>query len=74
MALNQFMLPGYAAFNVGIVADEETAAVDAPTSECVFTPGDPKQVSEEFGCTSDENEEFERFDLEEIDEEAEGDA
>lgn len=74
MALNQFMLPGYAAYNVGIVADEETAVVDAPTSECVFTPNDPKQVSEEFGCTSDENEEFERFDLEKIDEEAEGDA
>jgi len=74
MALNQFMLPGYAAYNVGIVADEETAVVDAPTSECVFTPDDPKQVSEEFGCTSDENEEFERFDLEKIDEEAEGDA
>ncbi len=78
MALNQFMLPGYAAFNVGIVADEETAVVNAPTSACITIPTDTAQVPTEFGCLSDEEEDeeeaFERFDLDAIDEVTEGES
>lgn len=60
MALNQFMLPGYAAFNIGIVADKEAAVVDAQTFECTNTSMEPDQVSEEFGCSYEEAEEAER--------------
>ena len=63
MALNQFMLPGYAAFNIGIVADKEGAADDAQSYECVNTGMDPEQVSEEFGCSSGDDEEI-REDIE----------
>ena len=64
MALNQFMLPGYAAFNIGIVAEKENAAEDAQSFECVNTGMDPEQVPEEFGCSSDDDEELrEEMDL-----------
>lgn len=57
MALNQFMLPGYAAFNIGIVADKKDVAVDAETFECTNTDMEPDQVGDEFGCAPDEDEE-----------------
>ena len=56
MALNQFMLPGYAAFNIGIVADEKEAADDAQSFECINTDMNSDQVSEEFGCATEEPE------------------
>jgi hypothetical protein len=59
MALNQFMLPGYAAFNVGIVADKKEVVVDAASFECTNTEMEPDQVSEEFGCSPEEDEEME---------------
>jgi len=40
MALNQFMLPGYAAFHIGIVADEETVVESIALNECVEPTGD----------------------------------
>jgi predicted deacylase len=65
MALNQFMLPGYAAFNIGIVADKSKAVVDAQTAECANTGMTADQVPEEFGCSADEDEdeEIEREDV-----------
>ncbi|MEZ5504297.1 MAG: succinylglutamate desuccinylase/aspartoacylase family protein [Halioglobus sp.] len=65
MALNQFMLPGYAAFNIGIVADQDEAVVDAQTQECANTAMSADQVPEEFGCAADEDEdeEIEREDI-----------
>ena len=67
MALNQFMLPGYAAFNIGIVADKEEVVVDAQTFECTNTEMQPDQVPEEFGCSPDEDEEDEEAERIEID-------
>lgn len=64
MALNQFMLPGYAAFNVGIVADQKEAVDDAQTFECINTQMDPDQVVEEFGCAPDGDEDVEGEDME----------
>lgn len=58
MALNQFMLPGYAAFNIGIVKDEEEVLVDAATFECQGTTMEPAQLAEEFSCESEDNEEI----------------
>ena len=55
MALSQFMLPGYAAFNIGIVADQE-GAVDAQNLECEDLDVPLDQQSEEFDCTGDEDE------------------
>jgi len=63
MALNQFMLPGYAAFNIGIEANKEEVVVDAQTFECSNTEMDPDQVPEEFGCSAVEDEEIERDDM-----------
>ena len=66
MALNQFMLPGYAAFNIGLVKEEPALMIDAQAAECAGTGMDPEQVVEEFGCSSDEGdegEEIERFDM-----------
>lgn len=63
MALNQFMLPGYAAFNIGIVADKEGAVVDAQSFECTNTEMEPDQIPEEFGCSPEEDEEIERDDI-----------
>ena len=34
MALNQFMLPGYAAFHIGIVADETELLMEPPLQDC----------------------------------------
>lgn len=62
MALNQFMLPGYAAFNIGLVAEETAVILDAQTFECTGTGMDPEQVNEEFGCSSEEGEEIEDAD------------
>jgi predicted deacylase len=63
MALNQFMLPGYAAFNIGIAADRDSAAVDAQKFECIDTDD---QVGDELSCTLDDEEEeqIERDDIE----------
>jgi uncharacterized protein len=63
MALNQFMLPGYAAFNVGIVADRKEAVDDAQSFECIDTSMDPEQVIEEFGCAAEGDEGAEREDM-----------
>ena len=64
MALNQFMLPGYAAFNIGIVADKKEVVVDAASFECTNTEMEPDQVAEEFGCSPEEDEEMEPEPLE----------
>ena len=74
MALDQFMLPGYAAFNIGIVADEDTAGVDSQIFECANTAMDPEQIPEEFGCASDEDEEIERSDIDDVESEGEEDS
>jgi predicted deacylase len=63
MALNQFMLPGYAAFNIGIVADEKEVVDDAQSFECISNDMDPDQVSEEFGCAPGDDEELESVDI-----------
>lgn len=62
MALNQFMLPGYAAFNIGIAADRDSAAVEAQIFECIDTDD---QVSDELSCSLDdeEAEQIERDDI-----------
>jgi predicted deacylase len=61
MALNQFMLPGYAAFNIGIAADKEKVVGDAET--CSRTEISPDQVPEEIGCAPADDEEIESDDL-----------
>ena len=62
MALNQFMLPGYAAFNIGIAADRDSAAVEAQIFECIDTDD---QVGDELSCSLDdeEAEQIERDDI-----------
>ncbi len=60
MALNQFMLPGYAAFNIGLVAKDLKNISDAQTFECAGTGIDPDQIVDEFDCSADESEEIER--------------
>lgn len=64
MALNQFMLPGNAAFHIGIVADEDTAVVAASAIDCakVGMEGTPGGV--EFGCSPDAEEEVEEMEQE----------
>jgi hypothetical protein len=59
MSLNQFMLPGYAAFNIGIVTSETEATIDAQTYECLGTGMNPDQVTDEFDCAADGNDEVE---------------
>lgn len=63
MALNQFMLPGYAAFNIGLVAEEPAIVDDAQSFECKGTGMDAEQVNEEFGCEANEGEEIERMNI-----------
>tara|TARA_R110002049_G_scaffold124997_8_gene280541 strand:+ start:275 stop:1726 length:1452 start_codon:yes stop_codon:yes gene_type:complete len=60
MALNQFMLPGYAAFNIGIVADKKDAVDDAQTFECITTDEDSSQITDDMGCVPGEDEELEQ--------------
>ena len=59
MSLNQFMLPGYAAFNIGIVTSETEATQDAQTFECEGSGMSPDQVTDEFDCSADGNDEVE---------------
>ena len=59
MSLNQFMLPGYAAFNIGIVTSESQATMDAQSYECQGTNMSPDQVTDEFDCSADGNDEVE---------------
>lgn len=59
MALSQFMLPGYAAFNIGIVADKE-GAVDTQTFECEDEDVRLEEGSEETDCTLVEEDIIER--------------
>lgn len=67
MALNQFMLPGYAAFNIGIVADKEEVIDDADAFGCINAELEPDQVSEELGCMPEDYEELrEALEREEI--------
>lgn len=47
-ALNQFMLPGYAAFHIGIVASEAAAVDDAGEAECESPGEDAADAAE--GC------------------------
>jgi len=56
MALSQFMLPGYAAFNIGIVADNDEAVVDDEAFECDSPDSPLDQPSDESDCPSDERE------------------
>lgn len=58
MALNQFMLPGYAAFNIGIVADKAEVVDDALIFGCINAELEPDQVPEESGCTPEDYEEL----------------
>ncbi|MFT7461496.1 MAG: putative deacylase, partial [Planctomycetota bacterium] len=58
MALNQFMLPGYAAFNIGLVEDEATIIVDRQSIECSGMEMDPEENSEEIDCASEDGEEM----------------
>lgn len=58
MALNQFMLPGYAAFNIGIVADKDEAADESQIFGCINDSLEPDTVSEELGCMPEDYEEF----------------
>jgi predicted deacylase len=68
MALNQFMLPGYAAFNIGIVADKQNVVDDAQIFGCTNTELEPDQVSEELGCMPEDYEELrEAIEREDID-------
>jgi predicted deacylase len=59
MALSQFMLPGYAAFNIGIVADKE-GAVDAQVFECEEQDIQSDPEGEEFDCSLEGDENIER--------------
>ena len=59
MSLNQFMLPGYAAFNIGIVTSEAEAPLDAQSHECRGTEMNPDQVTDEFDCSADDSDEAE---------------
>lgn len=57
MALNQFMLPGYAAFNIGIAANKDAVVTDAAEFECNPDDMDSGQLPDE-GCApgaDDEN-------------------
>jgi predicted deacylase len=68
MALNQFMLPGYAAFNIGIVTDKEEVIEDADIFGCINAELEPDQVSDESGCMPEDYEELrEAIEREEID-------
>ena len=60
MSLNQFMLPGYAAFNIGIVTSETEAPLDAQSFECIGTDMAPEQVTDEFDCSADGSDEVEQ--------------
>lgn len=64
MALSQFMLPGYAAFNIGIAADKAEVVVDTPALNCNDPDPQLDQPSEESDCTLDEEENIESEDSE----------
>ena len=49
MSLNQFMLPGYAAFHIGIASNDAELLLETQTLEC----GDYEQLYEEIDCTVD---------------------
>ncbi|MBK6511064.1 MAG: succinylglutamate desuccinylase/aspartoacylase family protein [Haliea sp.] len=67
MALNQFMLPGYAAFNIGIVADKAEVVDDARNFSCINAELEPDQIPEELECMPEDYEEFrEAIEREEI--------
>jgi predicted deacylase len=64
MALNQFMLPGYAAFNIGIVADKEEVVDDAQNFDCSNPEVVQDQMAEDYDCPpSEEDEEIQRGDV-----------
>jgi predicted deacylase len=58
MALNQFMLPGYAAFNIGIVADKAEVVDDARIFGCINAEPEPDLMPEELECVPEDYEEF----------------
>lgn len=62
MALNQFMLPGYAAFNIGLVEDEAAIIANENAIECTGTEMVSDQISEEISCESEAGEEIESAD------------
>ncbi|MDG2048467.1 MAG: succinylglutamate desuccinylase/aspartoacylase family protein [Halioglobus sp.] len=70
MALNQFMLPGYAAFNIGIAADKDSAAIEAQNFACIDTDD---QVDNELSCSLDDEEQAERQGIEAGEQEEEED-
>ena len=49
MSLDQFMLPGYAAFHIGIASNDTELLLETQTLEC----GDYEQLYEEIDCTVD---------------------
>lgn len=51
MSLDQFMLPGFAAFHIGIVASDAELLAETQTLEC----GDYEQLYEEIDCDVDLN-------------------
>ncbi len=63
MALNQFMLPGYAAFNIGIVADEKEAVDNAQNFECINTDLETDPAADEYGCAAEEDDDLVREEL-----------
>lgn len=54
-ALNQFMLPGYAAFHIGIVASEEDAVEEAKQLECGVLPPESDAPQLAGNCPNPEN-------------------
>jgi len=54
-ALNQFMLPGYAAFHIGIVASEEDAVEEAKQLECGVLPQESDAPQLAGNCPNPEN-------------------
>ncbi|MCB1687220.1 MAG: succinylglutamate desuccinylase/aspartoacylase family protein [Halioglobus sp.] len=63
MALNQFMLPGYAAFNIGIVSDEKEAVDDAENFECITTDMESGSTTDEYGCATEDDDDIVREEI-----------
>ena len=53
MALNQFMLPGYAAFHIGIIADEKELFMEPPLQDCWDWENPNNLFTEEQDCAGE---------------------
>lgn len=60
MALNQFMLPGYAAFNIGIVSDQKGAADDPQAIDCITADEAAGQLTDDLSCDPGEEEQLQQ--------------